>query len=147
MITLVSRTLATVLLLAITAQLRGQETPYADEEAIKNLIVQAYVNGVFRDRDSLAVRAGFHPDFVMSVQTDDGVIVATLDMWLQRLGLDGTPAVEPVEYEFRSVDVTAGTAVVKLDIYQAEGHVYTDYLGLYRFADGWRIVNKVFHSY
>lgn len=147
MITLVSRTLAAVLLLAITPQLRGQETPQADEEAIKNLVVQAYVNGVFRDRDSLAVQAGFHPDFVMSVQTDEGVIVATLDMWLQRLGLDGTPAVEPVEYEFRSVDVTAGTAVVKLDIYQAGDHVYTDYLGLYRFADGWRIVNKVFQGY
>lgn len=43
------------------------------------MIETAYVNGVFVARDETAVRAGFHPDFVLSVLLDDGkILVVTL---------------------------------------------------------------------
>ncbi|MDP2577249.1 MAG: nuclear transport factor 2 family protein [Candidatus Palauibacterales bacterium] len=147
MSTRVALVLATGLLLATTTLLGAQETRGTDEQAIKDVVVTAYVNGVFNDRDAAAVRVGFHPDFVMSVHAENGLIVATLDMWLERLGLDGTPSPSPVDHQFRSVDITGNTALVKLDIYEADSHRYTDYLGLYRFSDGWLIVNKVFQSH
>ena len=35
-------------------------------------------------------------------------------------------------------------AVAKLDVYKGETHFSTDYMLLYRFDAGWRIVSKVF---
>ena len=87
MSTRVTLALATGLLLATTTLLGAQETRGTDEQAIKDVVVTAYVNGVFNDRDAAAVRVGFHPDFVMSVHAENGLIVATLDMWLERIGL------------------------------------------------------------
>ena len=139
--------LATGLLLASTTPIGTQGTHGADEQAVKDVVVRAYVHGIFNDRDAAAVRVGFHPDFVMSVHAEEGSLVTTLDMWLERLDLDGKPSPEPVEHQFRTVDITGNVAAVKLDIYQAGNHLYTDYLGLYRFSDGWRIVNKVFQGH
>ena len=133
--------------ISVTLPAIAQQPTNSDEHAIRELIVQSYVNGVFKNRDPAAVRAGFHPDFVMTVHTGDTVIVATREMWLERLNLDGAPSTTPVEYVIRSVDVTGQTAVVKMEIYEDGARVYSDYLGLYRFSRGWRIVNKVFQEH
>jgi hypothetical protein len=117
-----------------------------DESAIRQVIESAYVNGVFVTRDEAAVRAGFHPDFVMAVNDDGQLIVASLDMWLERLGLNGERSSDHVKPTYERIDVTGGTAVVKLELWVNGEHVYTDYLSLYRFSDGWKIVAKVFES-
>ena len=143
----ISRACGALLVISMGAGTLHAQTESDAEATIRQIVVEAYVDGVFRDRDEDAVRAGFHPEFVMTVRRPDGVIVATLDMWLERLGLDGTPSEAQITHRFRSVDVTGETAVVKLEILQDGTHLYTDYLGLYRFPDGWRIVNKVFQSH
>lgn len=115
-----------------------------DARLVREVVESAYVRGVWIDRDPAAVRAGFHPDFVMSVNSDDALARVTLDEWLGRMGLDGTPAEHEVAHVFEHVDVTGGTAVVRLRLSIDGVHRYTDYLSLYRLADGWRIVGKVF---
>jgi len=37
--------------------------------------------------------------------------------------------------------------MVRMQIWINDEHVYTDYLSLYRFSDGWKIVLKVFASH
>lgn len=111
------------------------------------MIEAAYVTGVFITRDTAAVRAGFHPDFVLSVHHDDGIILAPLDLWLERLDLDGSRSADTVVHRFDRVDITGNTAVVKLQLFINGAHEYTDYFGLYRFSTGWRIVTKVFQSH
>ena len=138
--------LLSLLLVAFPPQTHAQE-PDREERAIRRLIVDAYVTAVFVTRDDQAVRHGFHPDFMLSVHDDDQVILVPLDMWLERLELDGRPSGNTVRHEFESVDVTAGTATVKLQLWIDDEHVYTDYFGLYRFSDGWKIVNKIFAAH
>ena len=41
--------------------------------------------------------------------------------------------------------VGSAAAVVRLELYRDGKHTFTDYLSLYRFADGWKIVSKIFH--
>ena len=141
----------TLAVLASAVALHPLQAPAQDGEsesrAIREVIEKAYVTGVFIARDTAAVRSGFHPDFVMSVYDEDRIIVASLDMWLERLQLDGQQSSDTVKHVFERVDVTGGTAVVKLQLWINGEHVYTDYFGLYRFTDGWKIVTKVFAAH
>jgi hypothetical protein len=125
----------------------GAREAAADENAIRDVVRDAYVSGVFIARDEAAVRRGFHPDFVLTVHQADGVIVAPLDMWLDRLKLDGVPSPDTVTYDVDFVDVTGRTALIKLRLTVNGRHRYTDYMGLYRFDEGWRIVNKVYEDH
>lgn len=119
----------------------------ADERAIRDLVRDAYVSGVFIARDEAAVRRGFHPDFVLTVHQADGVIVAPLDMWLARLKLDGVRSRDTVTHDVDFVDIAGRTALIKLRLTVNGRHRYTDYMGLYRFDEGWRIVNKVYEDH
>ena len=118
-----------------------------DASLIKELLVDSYVNGIYLDRDEQAVRNGFHPDFILHVLDDGHLIQAPLDMWLGRLELDGTKNSTPHNYEFKSIDITGNSAMVKMNIYEDSVHIYTDYFGLYKFAGGWKIFNKIFHGH
>jgi hypothetical protein len=75
------------------------------------------------------------------------VILVPLDMWLERLELDGQPNPGLVEWQVDFIDVTGEAASAKLQIYEDGEHLYTDYFGLYKMPDGWKIVNKSFHSH
>lgn len=116
----------------------------ADVAAVRQVIETAYVRGVFVDRDPDMVRAGFHPEFVMPLVLEGEVLVAPLEMWLERIGLDGVPGTEKVEPSFEIVDVTGDTAIAKVLMFFDGEQRYTDYFALYRRPDGWKIVSKIF---
>ena len=118
-----------------------------DASIIKELLVQSYVDGIYVNRDEAAVRGGFHHGFILHVVDDGQLIQAPLDMWLARLQLDGIKSSTPYDYEFKSIDVTGNTAVVKMEIFEHSKRIYTDYFGLYKFADGWKVVNKIFYGH
>ena len=135
------------LLLPVSLLAQPHQTHHADEAAIKEVLVAAYVEGVFIHRDAEAVREGFHPDFLMHVYHEGQLIQGSLDMWLERLDLDGTANPKKIDYTIETIDVTGSTAFVKMKLYEDTQQIYTDYFGLYRFEDGWKIVNKVFFSH
>ena len=118
-----------------------------DEVAVREMLVETYVEGLHVKRDLEAVRRGFHSDFIMHVYQDGQVIQAPLEMWLERLNLDGTRNPKPIDHRFDLVDITGNSAVVKMQIYEDSQHIYTDYFGLYKFETGWRIVNKIFYGH
>ncbi|MGH7546311.1 MAG: nuclear transport factor 2 family protein [Gemmatimonadota bacterium] len=139
-------------LILATLSACGQPAPEAsaaasEEAAIRTLLVDAYVEGIHIDRDSAAVRRGFHPDFVMAVYDEGELIVVPLQMWLDHLQLDGRRTSHTIDYAFSSIDVTGSAATAKMEIYEDGTHIYTDYFGLYEFPDGWKIVNKLFYDH
>ena len=72
----------------------------------------------------------------------------TLEEWIARLEKGNRERKGPrpeIRHEFTHVDVTGDAAVVRLELYRDGKHTFTDYLSLYRFADGWKIVSKTFH--
>jgi len=120
--------------------------PTADQAAIRALIADHYVTGVFVTRDEGAVRNAFHPRFHLFVLDSDTIIVAPLDMWLGRLGLDGVRSTKAMRHEVAFIDVAGNAAVARTELYEDGQHIYTDYFSLYRFPSGWSIVTKIFED-
>ena len=61
------------------------------------------------------------------------------------------PAFDPtrakMDCRIVSLDVTGGAAAAKVEMSRDGKLVYTDYLSLLRFSDGWKIAAKVYHSH
>lgn len=122
----------------------------ADDEAIKAVVKSAYVDGVHVRADATLMRAGFHPGFRMLVLKDGAMTAVTLDEWAARIEKGAaarTGAAPEIRHEFAHVDVTGNAAVVGLELHRGGKHTFTDYLALYRFPDGWKIVSKTFQAH
>ena len=122
----------------------------SDVEAVKAVVKSAYVDGVHAKADPALMRAGFHPSFRMLVLKDGAVSGVTLDEWASRIekGASARTAPAPaIRHEFTQVDVTGNAAVVRLELYRDGRHTFTDYLSLYRFPEGWKIVSKIFQAH
>jgi hypothetical protein len=120
-----------------------------DVEAVKAVVKSAYVDGVHVKADPALMRAGFHPSFRMLVLRDGAMNAVTLDEWAARIEKGAAERKGPapaIRHEFTRVDVTGNAAVVRLELYRDAVHTFTDYLSLYRFPDGWKIVSKIFQT-
>jgi hypothetical protein len=121
-----------------------------DVEAVKAVVKSAYVEGVHVKADGALMRAGFHPAFHMLVLKDGVMTPVSLDDWAGRIEKGAAERKGPapvIRHEFTRVDVTGDAAVVHLELYRDGAHAFTDYLSLYRFADGWKIVSKIFQAH
>ena len=141
-----TKTTALALLLA-SLFLIGAANAENESTPITTVIENAYINGIWLNGDEEAARAGFDSAFVMQVAQEDEVISASLDGWMERLGLHGEPLREGITHEIEVLDRTGRAAVAKVVIFQDGEELYTDYMSLYEFDDGWRIVAKTFHSH
>jgi hypothetical protein len=121
----------------------------AEVNAVKAVVMSAYVEGVHRQGDPALMRAGFHPDFRMYTLRDGKVGIVTLDEWAERIGKGAKErkAAPKVEANFTQVDVTGSAAVARVELTRDGKHVFTDYLSLYKLPEGWRIVAKIFQAH
>jgi hypothetical protein len=141
--------LFSVSILAFTA-IESNETDA--ETAIKELILKSYVHGAFNELNPDAMRAGFHPDFAIYSAKGEEIEKYPIATWA-----DGTakrksdPEFDPTQnvwtHNFASVDVTGGSAAVKIELSKDGKHIFTDYLSLLEFESGWKIVAKVYHRH
>lgn len=146
--------LVLVAVLAVVPTLQPQDTrgegcerlAVADGARITRLLGHEYVAAVFVNRDASAVRRGFHEDFRLFVLTDEGLLVVTLDEWLERLALDGTPSSRRYEHRVTLLACQQNAALARVDLWEDDQHRYVDFFSLYRFPEGWRIVSKTFQS-
>jgi hypothetical protein len=133
----------------------GLANPLAadDTDAIREVIQQAYIQGIHIDGDGEAIRSGFHPSFVMFVQTDDGIRQVLIEDWISRIEerqatAPGQAGDKPkVKGEIDVLDQASNAAVARVKVYRGGKLVFTDFMSLYRFEDGWKIVGKIFHSH
>jgi ketosteroid isomerase-like protein len=112
-----------------------------------DVVQAAYVDGIHRNSDADAMRAGFHPDFVMYINGDDGLRTVTRDDWAARIekaGAEPERETPDISAEMEIVGQSGGAAVVKVELSRDGKHVFTDFLSLYETHDGWMIVAKIF---
>lgn len=134
--------------LVALALLAGLPATAADDPV--TVVRDAYVDGVHRNADAAAFRAGFHESFVMYVNGPDGVTIVTREDWAARLE---TAAADPdrkrpkIDADVEVVASSGDAAVVKVDLDRDGKHVFTDFLSLYRTSDGWKIVAKIFQRH
>lgn len=124
-----------------------------DKEAIKKLILTAYVDGLQNKGDLDATRNGFYPGFDLLIYKDIMVEKLPIYNWIKyaEMNKEKDPSPLPEEKitscEFESIDITGTAAVAKIHLSKGGKKIYTDYLSLYNFADeGWKIVGKIYYK-
>ena len=79
--------------------------------------------------------------------TDNDIKPLPISEWIANIEKSkaaNEPAPPKAEGKFINVDITGNAAVVKLDLSRNGKRTFTDYLVLYKFTEGWRIVSKTY---
>ncbi len=134
---------------AFTTQFTAEK---ADKEAVKELILTSYVHGAFNELNPEAMLSGFHPDFAIYSAKGEEISKYPIATWAagvkkRKSDAEFDPSKNVWEANFVSIDVTGGSAAVKIELSHDGEHVYTDYLSLLKFESGWKIVAKVYHKH
>lgn len=131
----------------LPATVKSQQA--SDEEAIKALIQTPYVDGL-QDLGNLEkTRAGFHSDFVLLGLRDGQLTRLPIADWIASTDKRKAAGLKPplTTCKFLQVDITGDAAMVKLELHREGQRIFTDYLSLYRFPDGWKIVGKIYYRH
>jgi hypothetical protein len=138
----------TFLLLTLTAfTISASLGQSSDEDAIKQVINVAYIGGIQNNGSSDDIRKGFHATFSMLRLVDNDIKPFPIEEWIaaiEKRKNEGTPAAPTAIGKFVNVDVTGNAAIVKLELYRDNKKTFTDYLVLYKFTEGWKIVSKTY---
>ncbi|HYG04423.1 MAG TPA: nuclear transport factor 2 family protein [Chryseosolibacter sp.] len=140
----------TVLLLLFVSVSQFAFAQPSDEEAIKAVVSSAYIEGIQNRGNVEDIRKGFHPSFNMLRLSDNEIKPLAIEDWIANLEKAKANNVAPpakTEGKFLNVDVTGNAAVVKLELFREGKKTFTDYLVLYKFTEGWRIVSKTFYRH
>jgi hypothetical protein len=140
------------LLLIITLAFLSFANAQNEENAIKEVIQSAYIDGIHNLGDLDAIEKGFHPGFDLLIKNENGQLVKyPIYSWLEstkkRKSENPEGPEEKTTVEFIDIDITGESAVAKIDLFRDGKRTFTDYLFLYKFPEGWRIVSKVYHRY
>ena len=119
-----------------------------NKEAIRQTIEKAYIEGIHTTQDESTIRSGFHKDFEMLVYKDGGIEKVSVDLWFKRIEKmkkdDPDLWSKETHYDSLQINVTGYAASVQFDVYKGGTFFSTDYMFLYKFKDGWKIVSKIF---
>jgi len=139
-------------LFAFTANAEG---PEQEKERIKQVIQTAYVDGLQNYLSSISeIEAGFHPGFnLLGINKANMLTKFPIYSWIESTKKkkeqhpDGRPKEERITCKYNSIDVTGNAAMAKIELHQKDKKLFTDYLQLYKFEEGWRIVSKIYHRH
>jgi hypothetical protein len=140
---------AALLAAALFAPTASPASAQSEEDAIKALVQTAYVDGLQNLGDLERTRSGFHPDFVLLGLRDGALTRLPIAEWIASAAKRKADGAKPplTTCKFLTVDVTGSAAAVKLELHQNDKRVFTDYLSLYKFPDGWKIVGKIYYRH
>ena len=115
-----------------------------DKEAIKKIIVYNYVDAVFNKGDALALKKGVHYNCDIVILENGKMRKVPAYSYVERLEKNPAPIAAGTTCKFTDIRVTGYAGMAVVEIFRANGyHIYTDYLSLYKFDDGWKIVSRI----
>lgn len=143
--------LSMVILLSFSA-LFAQDEQTKEKELIKQVIQNAYVDGLCNNADEEAVKNGFHPGFeLLSAGKGNSMWKLPIYNWIEiakggeAKGNKYSFQNEHTTVKYLFIDVTGNIAIAKIEFYEGEDLNYIDYLSLMKFEDAWKIVSKIAH--
>ncbi len=144
------RILMSCVLLAVSSAASAEES--GDKAAIKALLYDNYLAGIYTEQDPDLVRHLFHPDFVLTVAVGDNVEYLPLEGWIEYEGLnlaeseksDEVKAKRTATLDIKSIDVVGNVAAVKAEVSIDGELTYTNYYGMAKTVGRWQVVNKHF---
>ena len=121
--------------------------------AIKEVIQEAYIDGVFNEGNVRNVELGFSEHFQMLAIDDNGEQkVYNRDYFINRIQAKKAAGMYPpspdkmVRYKILRTDVEGDAASVKMHFYYGNKLAYIDLLHLVKSKGGWLISHKVFKT-
>lgn len=121
-----------------------------DKEEIISVIEKSYVAGMLNAPDAESIRAGWYhsADIHILLAARDTCITGKIEGFI-RMAASGAdrPEMPEVKTLYKYIVVTGTAAVAIVEIYAGENQLYTDFLNLYRFKNGWKIVTKTFFDH
>lgn len=137
-----------ITLLAFGAGLLAQDV---DKVLIQKVIQEAYVDGIQNRGDIETIRNGFDPGFELLGVRDNQLTKLSIGDWIANIEKSKQSNPNPPEHltsvKFLDVDVTGISAVAKIELHRQGKLIFTDYLSLYKFDEGWKIVSKIYHRH
>ena len=120
----------------------------------EQVIQTAYVDGIQNLGSIEDIEAGFHPGFnLLGVNQNNMLTKFPIYSWLESIKMrkeqnpEGRPDEEKITCKYNMIDVTGNAAMAKIELYQKDKKLFTDYLTLYKFKEGWRVVSKIYYRH
>ena len=124
-----------------------------EEDAIKKVIQTAYVDGLQNKGNVEDIKNGFHPGFNLLGINHNMLTKFPIYSWIQsfeeRKAKDPNPPSKEqiITCNYLLIDVTGNAAMAKIELNRNKELLFTDYLQLYKFEEGWKIVSKVYYRH
>jgi len=131
--------------ISMTAKSSFEDT--TEIENIKKTVVEAYVEGIFLQGNAKLLKKGWHPECDIVIFENGGLTKLPAKYWVDRLEKNPKPLDPNVTYNFVDVKVTGYAAIAIIEIFSDGKQVYTDYMCLYKFKDGWKIATKIYYAF
>ncbi len=122
-----------------------------EKAAVKKVILDAYRDGIVNVGDVEAIKKGFHPGFNLIGFGRDDIWKFPIYSWIKSVEhkkKEGKfPPKEKVTFKFLLIDVVGNAGMAKIEFYKGDKLAYTDFLSLYKFSGGWKLVAKIFYEH
>jgi hypothetical protein len=123
----------------------------SDADQVKQVVTSAYIEGIQNNGPIEDIKNGFHPSFNMLRLMDNDIKPLPIGEWIaaieKRRQENPAPPVNRTEGKFLAVEVEGNAATVKLELHRGGKLIFTDFLSLYKFNEGWKIVSKTFYRH
>lgn len=119
-----------------------------DNDQIKEVVNKAYIEGIHNGGDLNETRKGFHPGFDLLMLQNNQLNKLPIYNWIEsseRARKENLNAQRPkTTVNYVNIDITGTAAVAKIELLREGKLIFTDYLMLYKFEEGWKIVGKTY---
>lgn len=136
-----------VIIITISAAWTYRTDDQAEIDAIKKVIVESYVEGLFLKGDAEMIKKGWHNECDIVYLNKGKLGKLPAKYWADRMTKNPAPLDPNVTYKFTDVKVTGTAGIAIVEIYTSGQHLYTDYMCMYKFSDGWKICTKIYEAY
>lgn len=141
------------LLFSISSFAQSKGRAYDNAAAIEEVIREAYINGVYNEGYMLSVKQGFSPDFTAIIfEEKDQSRLETVEDWIRRteqnkasgnLPLQGD---QKVTFDIVKLEISNNIANARVQFMVGGKVQHTDFIGLYKFSTGWKLVNMMYEE-
>ncbi len=151
---MIMKKIAILFIIILTSSLSFAQDIDKEKQSIKDVIQTAYVEGLQNEGDIKKIDSGIHPDFkLIGISPNDKMWELPIKEWkektLKRKKEGKLPREKDnlISVKFLSIDITGTAAVAKIEFYVVDELKYIDYISLYKFDTGWKMVNKIFYKF
>lgn len=120
-----------------------------EKKRIEKVITECYLEPLYLNGNLDKIKEGFHKEFTMYVLYKGEFYVTSRAKWIENIKATRARNLPQKNYswQFKIIDYEGQTAVVKLCINEEGNLKYIDYLTLYKFQDGWKVITKQFSMF